>query len=43
MENIVSKDHADAIVSDELFADDEGLGEAVRRRLLGVCEADAVV
>ena len=43
MEDIVSQDHADAVIADEFLADDEGLREAVRRRLLGVCEADAVV
>ena len=43
MKDVVPEDQAGAIVSDELLADDEGLGQAVRRRLLGVLETDAIV
>ena len=43
VENVVAEDHADAVVADEVLADEEGLGEAVRGGLLGVREADAVI
>ena len=32
-ENVVTKDHRDTVVSDELFADDKGLGQSVGTRL----------
>ena len=31
--NVVTQDHSDAVVSDELFADDKGLGQSVGTRL----------
>ena len=43
VEDVVAEDHADAVVADEVLADEEGLGEAVRGGLLGIREADAVV
>ena len=43
VDDVVAEDHADAVVADEVLADEEGLGEAVRGGLLGVREADAVV
>ena len=43
MKDVVPEHKAGAIVSDELLADDEGLGQAVRRRLFGVLETDAIV
>ena len=43
VENVVAKDQAGAVVSDELLPDEEGLREAVGAGLLGVGEADAVV
>ena len=43
MEYVVSKDHAHAVTADELLSDDECLRKAVRRRLLRICEAHAVV
>ena len=38
MEDIVAEDKADAVVADELAADDEGLRQSVRRWLLGILE-----
>ena len=43
MEDVVSQDHAGGIVADEFPADDESLGQAVGRRLLGIGETDAII
>ena len=43
MENIVAEHEADAVVADKLAADDESLGEAVGRGLLGIAEVDSIV
>ena len=43
VEDIVAQDEADGVVADEVFADEEGLREAIRGGLLGVFEVDAVV
>jgi len=40
VEDVVAEDQAYRIVADELFTDQEGLGQAVRRRLFGVTEVD---
>ncbi|MNP57172.1 hypothetical protein D3C76_1519730 [compost metagenome] len=41
MEDIVSEDQAHGIVANELLANQESLGQAVRRRLLRIAEFDA--
>ncbi|MNI29947.1 hypothetical protein D3C73_837760 [compost metagenome] len=38
VENVIAEDQAHRIVADELFADEEGLGQAIWRRLLGIAE-----
>ncbi len=43
VEDVVAEDQAGAVVADEVLSDEEGLRQAVRRGLLGVGEADAVV
>ena len=43
VEDVVAQHQAGGIVADELLADEEGLRESVRRRLLRVFEAHAVV
>lgn len=43
MEDVVAEHEADAVVADELLADDKGLRQAVRRGLLGILEAYAIV
>lgn len=42
-EDVVAKHEGAGLARDEVLADDEGLGEAVRRGLLGVGEQDAEV
>ncbi len=39
-EDVVAENQRDAVVADEVAADDEGLGEAARRRLDGIGEAE---
>jgi len=41
VEDVVAKDEADVILTDEIFADDEGLGKAAGAGLLGIREAEA--
>ncbi|MNH05751.1 hypothetical protein D3C79_650950 [compost metagenome] len=41
MENVVAQNQADRIVSDELFTDQESLGQSVGRGLFGVADFDA--
>ncbi|MCY1497243.1 hypothetical protein D9M68_312030 [compost metagenome] len=40
IENVVTQDQADTAIADELFANQERLGQSIRRWLLGVAEAD---
>jgi len=40
VEDVVAEDQAHRVVADEFLADQEGLGQAVRRGLLGIAEAD---
>lgn len=40
-EDVVAQDEGAGIVADELLADDEGLGETIRRGLYGVAQIDA--
>src|SRR3569832_715847 len=39
--DIVSQDEADVFPADKFFADDKGLGDPVRLRLLGIFEPEA--
>ncbi|MCY1184890.1 hypothetical protein D9M73_256180 [compost metagenome] len=41
MEDVVAQDQADRVVTDELLADQEGLGQTFWRRLLGIGELHA--
>ena len=43
MEDIVSQHHAGGIVSDEFTADDESLGQTVRRRLFRISEVNTII
>ena len=43
IEDIVAKDKAGTVVTDEFFADDEGLCQAIWRRLFGILKVNAVV
>ena len=43
VENIIAQNQTDVIFADEFFANDKSLRKAVRRRLLGIAELDAVV
>src|SRR3546814_17185622 len=42
IKNVVAQDQTAGVFADEFFADDEGLCQAVRARLLGVGQLDAV-
>lgn len=39
VEDVVAQDEADAVLAHKLLADDEGLGQSVGTRLLGIAEA----
>ncbi|MDT4860111.1 hypothetical protein FQZ97_946540 [compost metagenome] len=41
MEDVVAKNQAYGVFANELFANQKGLGQAVRRRLLRIAEFDA--
>ena len=41
VEDVVAEDEGDGILSDEFFADEEGLGDASGAGLFGVFEVDA--
>ena len=41
VEDVVAEDQAHRVFADEFFADNERLGEAIRRRLLGIAQVDA--
>lgn len=43
MEDIVTEHQAGGIISNKLFSDYECLGQSIRRRLLGVRKADAII
>ncbi|MNZ90986.1 hypothetical protein D3C78_1099590 [compost metagenome] len=41
VEDVVAQHQADRVAADELFADDEGLSQAIRAGLYGIVQADA--